>query len=130
MPAGSVSQTEVLGGLTVELIVPPSVRSGGSLQTTMRAENKSEQPVTDPGCQLGAARFGLLPVEDPDGGLWQGYTVDCGGPFTYEPGASEEYTGFAFRATDAYGTPLTPGDYLAAWEVDGKRLLYSVTVES
>jgi len=126
--AGVPAEAEVFGGLSVSLLVPPSVQTGGELTTTMHVENRSESPVTDPGCQLSNTRHALIPVDQPDAELWTVTMTDCGGPFVYEPGVVDDFTGPTFQAATKDGDPLPPGDYLAAWEVDGQRLEYPVEV--
>ncbi|HEY9558943.1 MAG TPA: hypothetical protein VIR58_19565 [Acidimicrobiales bacterium] len=122
------AETEVFGGLSVSLLVPPSVKTGGELNTTMHVENRSDSPVTDPGCQLSNTRHALIPVDQPDADLWTVTMTDCGGPFAYEPGVVDDFTGPTFQAATNNGDPLPPGDYLAAWEMDGHRLEYPVEV--
>ena len=118
----------IFDGLTVQLTVPPTVRSGETLDVTLHAENRTESPVTDPGCQLVGTGSALIPVGEPDAELWLVSVVDCGGPYVYEPGMVEESTGPTFIAATKFGDALPPGDYLAAWEVDGQRLEYPVEV--
>lgn len=129
-PPARPVEAEVLGGLTVKLTVPPSVQAGGELNTTMHVENRSGDPVTDPACRLSSTRHALIPVDQPDAELWMVTVTDCGGPVTYEPGAVDDFAGPTFRAATKYGDALPPGDYLAAWEVDGQRLEYPVEVTS
>ena len=130
--AGGGSQgnrsAEVFGGLWIALEVPPSVRTGDKLMTTLRVENRYGGPVVDPGCQLSATRHALVPVDDPDAELWSVVTIDCSGPFTYEAGAASEFQGPSFAASTKYGEPLPPGNYLATVEVAGERLTYPVEV--
>lgn len=127
-PGPAPSRQEVLGGLTVELIVPATVRSGSKIRTAVRAVNESGHPVIDPRCVLGNSRSALVPVEEPDAELWGRTMTQCADQHTYEPGASEEFGGPSFPATDMFGSPLPVGEYLASWEVDGKRFQYPVTV--
>ena len=94
----------------------------------MHVENRSGSPVTDPGCQLSNTRHALIPVDQPDAELWTVTMTDCGGPFAYEPGVVDDFTGPTFQAAAKNGDPLPPGDYLAVWEVDGQRLEYPVEV--
>ena len=122
------AEAEVFGGLSVSLLVPPSIQTGGELDTTMHVENRSGSPVTDPGCQLSNTRHALIPVDQPDAELWTVTMTDCGGPFAYEPGVVDDFTGPTFQAAAKNGDPLPPGDYLAVWEVDGQRLEYPVEV--
>jgi hypothetical protein len=122
------AEAEVLGGLSVKLLVPSSIETGGEVSTTMHVENRSGSPVTDPGCRLSNTRHALISVDQPDAKLWIVTTTDCGGPFTYEPGVIDDFGGPTFPAATKYGDPLPPGDYLAVWEVDGQRLQYPVEV--
>lgn len=124
------AHAEVFGGLSVRLLVPPSVQTGGELNTTMHIENRSDSPVTDPGCQLSNTRHALIPVDQPDAELWTVTMTDCGGPFAYEPGVVDDFAGPTFQAATKDGHPLPPGDYLAVWEVDGQRLEYPVGVKA
>lgn len=121
-------ETTIFDGLTIWLTVPPTVRSGETLDVTLHAENRTESPVTDPGCQLVGTGSALIPDDEPDAELWLVSVVDCGGPYVYEPGMVDESTGPTFIAATKYGDPLPPGDYLAAWEVDGQRLEYPVEI--
>lgn len=127
-PADVPAEAEIFGGLSVKLVVPSSVRAGGELNTTMRVENRSGSPVTDPGCRLSNTRHALIPVDQPDAELWMVTMTDCGGPFTYEPGVADDFTGPTFQAVTQDGDPLPPGDYLATWEVEDQRLEYPVEV--
>src|SRR3546814_20255362 len=106
------AETEVFGGLSVSLLVPPSVKTGGELNTTMHVENRSDSPVTDPGCQLSNTRHALIPVDQPDADLWTVTMTDCGGPFAYEPGVVADFPGPTFQAPTTTGNPPPPGDSL------------------
>ena len=121
-------ETVIFDGLTIWLTVPPTARPGETLDVTLHAENRTESPVTDPGCALNGTGSALIPVDEPDAELWLVSVVDCGGPYVYEPGTVDESTGPTFIAATKYGGPLPPGDYLAAWEVDGQRLEYPVEI--
>ncbi len=122
------TETEVFGGLSVELVVPSAVESGAEVPTRLRVANRSDGPLTDPGCALSSGRYALIPVDDVSAELWVQPVVDCGGPYTYEVGAAEEYDGPGFIAASKLGEPLPPGRYLAAWEVNDQRLEYPITV--
>jgi hypothetical protein len=124
------TSVEVFDGLSVELEVPPSVRSGDELMTTLHVENRSGGAVTDPGCQLSDTLHGLVPVDEPEAELSGGTIADCGGPFTYEAGAVEDSTGPTFWAVGKSGNPLPAGSYLAVMEVIGQRVAYPVEVKS
>lgn len=128
-PAGTAA-AEVLSGLSIELVGPLSVRPGGELMTTLHVENRSGGPVIDPGCQLGSTAHALVPVDNPGAELRGITVVDCGGPFTYEVGAVEDFAGPTFVASTKVGDPLPPGNYHAAVEIDGQRLAYPVEITS
>jgi hypothetical protein len=118
----------VLGGLDVELRVAPTVVAGEQVEATLVVENRSGRPIVDPDCRLANTRSGLVPVDDPDAEVWGITMTDCGGPFTYEPGAREERRVFFLYATDRFGDHLPPGAYLATYVVGGVRLQQPVTV--
>lgn len=121
---------ELFGGLSVELLLPTSVRSGDELVTTLHVENRSGGPVTDPGCELSNTLHGLVPADDPEAELSSVTTADCLGPLTYAAGAVHDFTGPTFRASTSRGDPLAPGSYLATIEVNGQRIAYPVEVTS
>lgn len=121
---------EVFGGLSVELQVPPSVRSGGELMATLHVENRSGGPVTDPACQLREAAAAIVPVNDPEAELWMVTQTECNGPFTYEEGAVDDVTWLTFKASTKFGDPLRPGNYFAVLEVDGQRLSRPIQITS
>jgi hypothetical protein len=119
---------EVMGGLTVELRVPASVHAGDTLSTTMLVENGSGRPIEDANCGLSNTRHALVPEAEPDAELWSWTMTQCAGPFTYVVGFRDEWVGPTFAASDRSGVPLPPGDYVAAWDVQGERFQYPVTV--
>lgn len=106
------------------------VKTGDSLQSELGVVNGSKATVIESGCVIGAARYGLIPLDQPDSELPFGATVDCSGDLDMEPGFSEARTGPEFRATTPQGDPLPPGQYLAVMDIHGRsdRLVYPVTV--
>jgi hypothetical protein len=118
--------------LSITLVLPSDhVPSGKSLPSRMIVQNPSDATVIDPDCHIGAGRFGLVPVDDPDADVWVQPVIDCGGPYTMKPGFRDEHMGPEFPAHTKYGDPLPPGEYLAVLEIQGlsQRLEYPVTVE-
>lgn len=107
------------------------VASGGVLRSLKIVENPSDTTVTDPSCDIGAGRYALVPVSEPDAELWVQPVVDCSGAYKMEPGFRGESSGPEFPAHTKYGDPLPPGEYLAVLEIEGlsERLEYPVTVE-
>jgi hypothetical protein len=120
-PAPAPSSTpNRLDGLTLELeLATGTVRSGGALRSWLDIKNHSGATIVDPECWLGAARFGLIPADDPEAELWQAIVVDCGGPFRMKDGYIDRHQGPTFQASTTYGDPLPPGDYIAALEIEG-----------
>lgn len=124
-----LTSARVLGGLTVRLEFESTiVAAGAELPSRLVVENRSDVPVTDPGCVLGAGPHALLPADSPDDELWLQPVVDCSGPLTFEPGFAETYDGPRFPAHTKTGDRLSPGEHLATIEIDGVRLSYPVTV--
>ena len=106
------------------------VATGGTIDSHLTVSNDTKRSVRDPGCLLYAFSYGLIPVDDPDAELWGQVVVDCSGPFFFRPGYNDRFAGATFRATDKYGDPLPPGDYLAAiaFERRSERLTQPVTI--
>ncbi|NEE03009.1 hypothetical protein [Phytoactinopolyspora halotolerans] len=132
----SVSETDAgsatFDALTISLVFDTTrVASGGELPSTLVVENRSEETVVDPSCDLAEGRYALIPVDEPDAKLWVQPVADCGGPHPMPPGFRGEYTGPDFLAWTETGEALPPGDYLAVVEFEGRteRLTYPVTVE-
>jgi hypothetical protein len=110
-----------LDGLTVTLELDhTSLKPGGQTRSTFTVENRTDEPITDPGCRFGSASYDLVPADDPDAELTRAAVVDCSGPFTYGAGYKEKFSGPDFVA--AYmveSEPMRPGDYLAAVDIEG-----------
>ena len=115
--------------LTLELEAR-EVSAGGTIASHVTVRNDSKRPVRDPGCLLYAFNYGLIPVDDPAADLWGQVVVDCSGPYVFRPGYTDRFTGPTFRASDKYGDPLPPGEYLAAvaFERRSDRLTRPVTI--
>jgi hypothetical protein len=96
-----------------------SVRTGGEVESRLLIENRSGQSVTDPGCLIGAGRYALVPIDEPDAELWLAPVVDCQGAFAMPDGFEESYSGPTFPATTKFGDPLPPGRYIATLEIEG-----------
>ena len=92
-------------------------------------ENRSGKPVRDPGCRLYAPNYGLVPESDPDAELWGQVVVDCAGPNVMEPGYKDRFAGPTFRATDKFGDPLPPGDYIATMRLELRAEAITAPVE-
>jgi hypothetical protein len=122
-----------LDGLTVTLeLVRTTVPSGGRTRSTFTIENRTDQPITDPGCRFAAAAHDLIPADEPDAELSRAAVVDCAGPFTFTPGYRDRYTGPDFIAAHMVeGEPMPPGEYLAAVDIQGfsERLSVPVLVQ-
>ena len=118
-PTPSDTGPQAFDGLTITLhLSSTEVESGGEIQSEVVIKNKTERPVTDPGCLFHSPRFALVPEDDPESELWGAIIVDCAGPSVLHPGESERSSGPTFRAADKYGEPLPPGDYLAVMDLE------------
>ena len=106
------------------------VASGGELATTLIVENRSGHELTDSGCQIGAGRYALIPVDERSAELWLVPEVDCSGPFVMADGFAERSDGPTFLARTKFGESLPPGDYIAALQIEGRsdRLEYPVQI--
>lgn len=128
---GAEGGTKRFDELTLELeLAATTVTAGEDVDAYLHIRNESNENVTDPSCYLSGVSFGLVPVDDPDGELWQAIVVDCNGPRTMQPGFAERYSSTTFQTTTKYGDPLPPGDYLAAMEIRGlsERLTAPITL--
>jgi hypothetical protein len=96
-----------------------SVRTGGEVESRLLIENRSGNTITDPGCLIGAGRYALVPIDEPDAELWLAPVVDCQGAFAMPDGFEESYSGPTFPAATKFGDPLPPGRYIAALKIDG-----------
>ena len=117
--------------LTIRLeLSREEVGPGGGIPSLISVRNTSDRSVTDPGCLLYAPRYALIPADDPTADLWGSVVVDCAGSNTMRPGFRETSVGPTFSATDMYGDPLPPGEYVAAMELEllSRRLLVPVTI--
>ena len=116
-PSGSPPRESGKRGLeSLDLTLDPdssTVRAGENLKVKLTTENYTDKTVKDKACYLNNYSIGLIPADEPDTVPWSSVITDCGGPSFLEPGYSETRT-MVFRATDMYGDPLEPGDYLAA----------------
>lgn len=120
-----------LDGLSIELhLESGSVEPGGVVASLLDVENSSGRTVVDRSCWLAAGRFGVVPADEPDAELWQAVVVDCGGPRRLENGFIDRLSGPDFQASDMYGEPLPPGNYVAALEIEGlsERLLQPLEI--
>lgn len=127
-PTGS---KQPLDALSIELrLASESIESGRVVASHLDVANNSGHAVVDRACWLAAGWFGVLPADDPDAELWQTIVVDCVGPRTLGDGSVDRIPGPDFQASDRYGEPLPPGDYVAALEIEGfpERLLQPLEV--
>lgn len=123
------AESELFGGLTVRLVFDDTtVESGDQLPNRLQAENRSGHPVTDPGCVVGQTASAIIPADDPEADLGPVNETDCGGPRDFPDGFSDEWDGPFLVAATTAGEPLPTGEYIAAVEIDGQRLEYSVEV--
>src|SRR5688572_15882962 len=71
-PQATPSGTEAavpqpLDELTIELVLGSDiVVTGESVETFLDVSNDTKETIVDRACWLGAGRFGLVPVDDPD----------------------------------------------------------------
>lgn len=118
-----------LDGLTIVLkLAASSIRSGGSVASTVTVKNHSGATITDPSCLLAAYGFALVPENDPEADLWGRVIVDCGGGFKMPDGFIDTKSGPTFPARTDRGYPLAPGNYLATLEIDGHRVAVPIEV--
>ena len=116
--------------LTIELILESrSVSAGCKIRSEVVVRNETKKPVTDPSCRLSGVSFGLIPIDEPDAELWGQIVTDCGGPFVFRPGYKDRSAGPDFHATDKFGDPLAPGEYLAAMQIEGRSERITVPVQ-
>ncbi|WP_300681532.1 hypothetical protein [Nocardioides sp.] len=132
MAPGS-AQAQRFDSLDLRLTLADSHVAGGrSVHSTWAIANRSKDPVVDPGCQVAAYRYAIVPVDEANNetDLWGAYIIDCSGPRTMEPGYDETYPGPDFPARTANGTALPPGNYVAMVEIPGRtgRLTQPITV--
>ena len=115
--------------MTLELNAS-EVPAGRAVGSHITVRNDSGRAVRDPGCVLAAFRFALVPVDDPDAELWGQVITDCAGAFVIKPGYVDRYSGPTFQATDKFGDPLPPGEYIATVTLDlrSEPLTQPVTV--
>lgn len=107
-------------GLTITLeLKASSVPSGGEVGSTLTVRNDSGETVVDPSCLVGAGRYALVPVDDPDAELWLQPVVDCSGAFKMPDGFMERSAGPTFPARTKHGEALPPGEYIAMLEIEG-----------
>ena len=120
-----------LDGLSIELrLASESVEPGRVVASWLDVANNSGRTVVDQSCWLAAGRFGVIPADEPDGELWQAIVVDCGGPRRLANGFVDRLSGPDFQASDKYGKPLPPGNYVAGLEIEGfsERLLQPLEI--
>ena len=116
--------------LTIQLhLESKTVEAGGQIDSQVDVENRSDRPVRDPRCLIAAPNFGLVPESDPHAELWGQAVVDCSGPFTFRPGYIDRFAGPTFNATDKFGDPLPPGDYIATMRLERRTDPITAPVE-
>lgn len=104
--------------ITLELKAS-SVQSGGEVGSSLTVRNDSGETIVDPSCLIGAGRYALVPVDDPDAELWLQPVVDCSGTFKMADGFMERSAGPTFLARTKHGEALPPGEYTATLEIEG-----------
>jgi hypothetical protein len=116
----ATASKQPLDGLSIELhLTSESVEAGRVVASQLDVENNSGRTIVDRSCWLAAGRFGVVPADEPDAELWQAVVVDCAGPRMLADGFTDRFSGPDFQASDMYGEPLPPGDYVAALEIEG-----------
>ena len=107
-------------GLTITLeLKGSSVPSRGEVGSSLTVRNDSGETIVDPSCLIGAGRYALVPVDDPDAELWLQPVVVCSGNFEVPDGFIERSAGPTFPARTKHGEALPPGDYIATLEIEG-----------
>jgi hypothetical protein len=107
-------------GLTITLgLKTSSVPSGGEVGSSLTVRNDSGKTIVDPSCRIGAGRYALVRVDDPDVKLWLRPTVDCSGVFKMPDGFIERSAGPTFPARTKHGQALSAGEYIATLEIEG-----------
>jgi hypothetical protein len=127
----SAGQGGKLDGLTFRLELDRTgLQPGDQTGATLLVQNNTDEAIIDPGCYVGAGKFGLVPADDPGATLEYEIVVDCSGPNTFDPGFEDAYSSYDFRAATIYGDPLPPGEYLASLRLRGfsERISAPVTV--
>jgi hypothetical protein len=107
-------------GLTITLeLKASSVPSGDEVGSSLTVRNDSGETIVDPSCLIGAGRYALVPVDDPDADLWLQPVVDCSGVFKMPDGFIERSAGPTFPARTKHGEALPPAEYIATLEIEG-----------